>query len=274
MNSLLKIFTLTILITSTDLYAGNKIIKWVDKDGVTQYGDKLPMPNSAEKASILSNQGVTLQHINQKSSSSVRDEALATQTRQDNALLASYNSIEEIDVARKRNVKTDELALIALQQKLDSLRQQLPSNYKHISSPNTDKPIASTVIVTIDEQMEADLSKLQLQIKAKEKTIDEINQRYEKDKVRFAELENRKGKLHDIKYAKKNIADLEKWRADAQRKVQYFEEKNLQLKRSGNEIPSSIKTGLLNATQELERANAEIESNNIAIKESKEQLSR
>lgn len=192
MNSLLKLFILTMLIASTDLYAGNKIIKWVDKNGVTQYGDKLPMPNKAEKASVLSNQGITIQNIDQKSSNSEQDQALAAQTRHDNALLASYNSVEEIDIARKRNTKTDEHALAILQQRLDSLRQQLPINNKPISNRAKTNQKASTENVKAAEKTLADINKIERQIKAKEETINGINQRYEKDKARFAELESKK----------------------------------------------------------------------------------
>lgn len=186
------------LIASTDLYAGNKIIKWVDKNGVTQYGDKLPMPNKAEKASVLSNQGITLQNIEQKMTSSEQSEATSAQTRHDNVLLASYSSIDEIDIARKRNTKTDEHALVILQQKLDNLRQQLPNN-KSNSNHVKAKQKASTEDVKAVEQTLAEITKVERQIKAREEVINGINQRYEKDKARFAELESRKGKPHDIK---------------------------------------------------------------------------
>lgn len=204
MNSLVKLFTLTILIASTNVYAGNKIIKWVDKNGVTQYGDKLPMPNKAEKASVLSNQGITVQHIEQKSSDGEQDQALAAQKRHDNALLASYNSVEEIDIARKRNIKTDELALATLQQKRDNLRQQLSISDKPISDKpkpqhTKAKQKASTEDLKVADQTLADIAKVENQIKAKEESIDVINQRYEKDKARFAELESRKTKPRDIK---------------------------------------------------------------------------
>lgn len=199
MNSLLKLFTLIILIASTNVYAGNKIIKWVDKNGVTQYGDKLPMPNKAEKASVLSNQGITVQHIEQKSSDGEQDQALAAQKRHDNALLASYNSVEEIDIARKRNIKTDELALATLQQKRDNLRQQLSISDKPKSQLTKAKQKASTEDLKVADQTLADIAKVENQIKAKEESIDVINQRYEKDKARFAELESRKTKPRDIK---------------------------------------------------------------------------
>jgi hypothetical protein len=274
MNSLFKLCIFTLLIASTNLYAGGKIIKWVDKNGVIQYGDKLPMPNKAEKASVLSNQGITVQNIEQKSSNNEQDQALAVQTRHDHALLASYSSIEEIEIACKRNTRTDELALATLRQKLDSLRQQLPVSNKPLTSSVQVNQEPSKENVKVVEQVVADIANVELQIKAKEETINGINQRYEKDKVRFAELESRKGKLHDIKYAKKNIAELEKWRADAQKRVEFYESKNIEFKRAGNESPLSIRISLLNATQELERANAEKQSNNLAIKKSKEQLSR
>ncbi len=192
MNSLFKLCIFTLLITSTNLYAGGKIIKWVDKNGVTQYGDKLPMPNKAEKASVLSNQGITVQNIEQKASNNEQDQALAEQTRHDNALLASYSSIEEIDIACKRNTKTDELAIVTLRQKLERLQQQLAANNKPVATHAKTHQAAKSENAQGDEKTLADIAKVERQIKAKEDAINEINQRYEKDKIRFVELESKK----------------------------------------------------------------------------------
>ena len=274
MKPIFTLFTILIALGCTNLYAGSKIIKWVDKNGVTQYGDRLPLPSNANKASVLSNQGITVEKIEQKGSSTEQDQALANQTRHDRALLASYNSIEEIEIARKRNTKTDELALSTLQQKLDNLNAELTKNNKTLLAYAKENKVAPVANVGAVESNIADIAKVERQIKEKQITINEINQRYEKDKVRYAELETRKGKLHDIKYAKKNLIELEKWRDDAQRRIEYYEAKNLEYKRSGYESPPYIKTGLLNATKELERANAEIETNKLSVKESNAQLSR
>jgi hypothetical protein len=192
MNSLFKLCIFTLLIASTNLYAGGKIIKWVDKNGVTQYGDKLPMPNKAEKASVLSNQGITVQNIEQKSSNNEQEQALAVQTRHDHALLASYSSIEEIEIACKRNTRTDELALVTLRQKLGSLQQQLAANNKPLATNAKTNQATQTENTKAHEKTLADIQKVERQIKAKEDTIHEINQRYEKDKTRFLELESKK----------------------------------------------------------------------------------
>ena len=67
MKQLLSFMMLMLSLTSIHAYsAGQKIIKWVDKNGVTQYGDRPPMSNNIKKSSVLNKQGITVQKIEQK----------------------------------------------------------------------------------------------------------------------------------------------------------------------------------------------------------------
>lgn len=260
---------------SSNVYAeGKKIIKWVDKNGVTQYGDRLPMPDKASKASVLSKQGVTVDKIEQTTSKNTQDEALATQTRRDNALLGSYNSVEEIDIARKRNTKIDEMALATLLQKHQLLNEQLAQNNNTLLEFAKKKKVAPAENVAMVEKNLEDIAKVEQDIATKKQVIAEINQRYAADKARYNELDARKGKLQDIKYANKDIAELEKWRDDAQSKVDSYEAQIVTFKRSGSETPTHIKTGLLNATKELDRANADLAASRAELKENKAELSK
>lgn len=147
-----------------------KIIKWVDANGVTHYGDQPPMPDgNARQSSVLNKQGVTID----KTSNKVEKETVVTeeaaissdQKRYDHALLSSYASVDEIELARQRNVRIDELTLEELKQRRRNMQA---------------KPAA--------EFDKAALQKMEQQIRDQQKVISQINDRYENDKKRFIEL--------------------------------------------------------------------------------------
>jgi hypothetical protein len=208
MKLLFKLIILTVAVITTNAYAGDKIIKWVDKNGVTQYGDRLPMPSSAEKATVLSKQGITVQKIEQKSANNEQNQELEIQKKYDNALLASYYSVEEIEIARIRNTRTDELALTVLHQKLDTLNLQLAQNNKTILDFTKKKKTVDVDTAATFESNKADIANIERQIKAKKETITKINLRYQKDKERFAELDAKNNISNDMKDEKKNISKL------------------------------------------------------------------
>ena len=147
-----------------------KIIKWVDANGVTHYGDSPPMPdNNARQSSVLNKQGITIDKTNNK----VNKETVATeesaisadQKRYDRALLSSYASIEEIELARLRNVRIDELTLEELKQRRRNMQAKPTAEFDKLA-----------------------LQKMEEQIRDQQKLISTINERYKNDKKRFTEL--------------------------------------------------------------------------------------
>ena len=177
-HSLSKLLLIAVLFASQNLYAGKKIIKWVDSNGVTHYGDKPPMPAKARQSTEINKYGVALEETStgtEKSSSGVdKEQSSEAQQRYDRALLASFASTNEIEIARKRNVKIDELALESLMQKQTTLKTRAAEN----------KQSNSTEL--------SNLQSIELQIEAKKAKIAEVNQRYENDKLRYIELTTNK----------------------------------------------------------------------------------
>jgi len=263
-----SVMIVLLTITCLHAYAGKKIIKWVDENGVTQYGDRPPMPNKSKRYSVIK-RGVTVEKVAPSSEVSGDDKALTAQSRYDNALLASYNSIEEIEIARKRNVKIDELTLTNLEAKHEKKTLALQGDNKSLLDYAKKNKSAPAKLVESIENNETVIAKLEQQISTKKQEIDKINARYEKDKKRYAELESRKGKLGDIKYGNKNIAELKTWRAEVQRRINSYNSQSLQYKRRGQPVPRHIRNELISATKELKRANQQISAAEIAIKRSK-----
>ena len=266
---------LVIALASINSHAeGKKIIKWVDKNGVTQYGDRPPMPNKASKASVLNKHGITVEKIENKNIAVKEDKALANQTRYDNALLASYNSTEEIDLARKRNIKIDELALASLEKKHKNLNLQLQKNNKTLLGfAKKNQPAPADTVKSIEKNIVA-IDKVEKQIAGKKQVIKKINMRYDSDKIRYTELASRRSKLHDIRYSNKTIAELRIWRADAQKRLRFYETQNLKHRRAGTKVPKHISDGLVSTTREVESATKEIAANKLAIKKKKAQISQ
>jgi hypothetical protein len=170
---------IAMIIIGGNVYAGNKIIKWVDPNGVTHYGDKPPAPGTARKSSELNKYGVTIEETasgseKKLSESIVEEQSTEEQQRYDHSLLSTFSSVEEIEIARKRNIKIDELALAALQQKQSTLKARVGENKQSNSGE-----------LSV-------LQNLELQIQLKKESVAKTNQRYEKDKLRYLELTSKK----------------------------------------------------------------------------------
>ena len=170
---LLNCLLLMTLLCSANLHAGKKVIKWIDSNGATHYGDKPPMPGNARQSTELNQYGIPLQ----KSSASVaragetdKGEASKAQQRYDHSLLSTFSSVNEIEIARQRNIKIDELTLESLKQKRSAIKARAAKNMQSNSA------------------VLSELQNIELKIEVKEATIADINERYEEDKLRYLEL--------------------------------------------------------------------------------------
>lgn len=251
---------------------GNRIVKWVDKDGVTHYGDKPPMPADTSKSSVLNKDGVVVRKVEQHASNPEADKVAQEQSRKDAALFASYNSIKEIDIARDRNVKMDEFSLESLyQQRTYLLNHQNKNNLLIANLTKQKRPIPAQLVEEkqrfIDEIAETDA-----QIVSKKSDIEKTRARFEQDKIRYAELKPKVSALKDIKSKKRSILELEQWRTEAAHRVDYYKREVVLYKRSGGTIPPHITDGLLASTNEVARADMEIAETKTKIKQNEQKL--
>lgn len=176
------------LFISTTTYAGGgKIHKWVDEKGVTHYGDKVPAKDILRDNDVLNQQGVVIRR-NQHQHQRTQDSAQAKQTRRDRALLASYTSAEEIDLARDRYLQIDEAAILSLQQRRESVEKRLANNKKSAESQNSQqKPIPGDLAEEI-KNAEAELERINQQIVARQRNMEMTRLRFDEDKRRFMEI--------------------------------------------------------------------------------------
>lgn len=185
---------LSLLVATFSCHADTKkIIKWVDKDGVTHYDDKPPMPDSATKASVLNKDGIVVKKIEQTQINQEAEQAAAKLTRHDSALLASYNSAEEIDIAKERNTRIDFIALDNLQRQLTTQKQTFAEQKKKMVEHIKKKQPLPTKLMQEVKKTQADIRVTEKSIADKNIEISAVQKRYDDDKARYLELKHSSG---------------------------------------------------------------------------------
>ncbi len=176
--------------------------KWVDENGKIHYGDKLP-PEQVNKGSVqLDKNAIPIKRIEPaptpeqrraKAEEEARQKELARERdlleRRDRALLATYTTESEIDLARKRALATIDAQVqssAAYTASLDKRKSELDRQVKALGdkpiTPALERELAS---VNGELQKQADL------LAQKQKEIVVVNARYDADKARWADLRAR-----------------------------------------------------------------------------------
>ncbi len=199
-------FTLLILLAvgfaSGALAQEAKVYKWVDKDGVTHYGDSIPAEYAELPKEVINQHGVTVDNLAGKKTAEEieaerleqeRQAAVELQRRADRALLATYLSVDEIVLHRDRRVelfqaqaRVTELYLRNLERRLRELQAEA-ANFQ----PYSDNPEAPM----IDESLAEDLRKTKAIIARHENNLEkfrtdeqQIIARFDGDISRFKAL--------------------------------------------------------------------------------------
>lgn len=179
-----------------------KVYKWVDEHGVTHYGDSIPAKYAELPKEVLNEHGITVDNLEgKKSAEQIEAERVAEerrlaqilQQRADQALLATYSTIDEILMHRNRRVelfqaqsRVTELYLSNLERRLAKLHVEA-SNFQPYSddpnSPMIGDDLADDLRVTKDtiNRHEDNLKKFQ-------NDEQEIIERFDGDISRFKTL--------------------------------------------------------------------------------------
>ena len=179
--------------------------KWVDEKGVVHYTDKLP-PEEVNKANTeLNKQGVTVKKTEQaptpeqmraKALEDQRQKELVKQrddqARRDRALLSSYTSESEIDLARSRSLRTIESVVQSSKSYSEQLAKRKVAIETKKKTEFADKPMP----VTVERELETinlELARQEDLLALKQKEIASVNAKYDADKKRWRELVVAKG---------------------------------------------------------------------------------
>ena len=265
------LFILTIYTNQAHAEA-NKIVKWKDANGVTHYGDKMPAQEAGRGNSVLSNQGTVIkknESFNPNVNTQETERVSAEQIRQDTALLASYSSVEEIDLAQARNLKSDQLAL-------ETLRQRLIDTQGKVKTTNAMYAGRKMPADVIDDQKtnQSQIVKMQSDIAAAEYSITQTMNRFGSYRARYLELRPRNQSLTYINANKKTLAELEAWKANANERLNSQLAQALGYKRAGASLPNYLLLGIQQSNEEIARADEEINDAKNNIKKTQQNFSK
>ena len=194
MNSRLLMVTM-VLSAAFSLNAEAKLYKWVDSNGTTHYGETVP-PEYANREAVKLEKGRIQQRVDTRSKpgqkQTARDPAAEKDRieaeRHDNALLNTYSSEKEIDLARERNLQQVEartnsfsVLLKSAQENLASLQQEAEKMTKQ----------GRKVFKSLEEDIveaNAHIAKLENDLNQSLKETEAVKARYAADKARYREL--------------------------------------------------------------------------------------
>jgi predicted glycoside hydrolase/deacetylase ChbG (UPF0249 family) len=179
--------------------SGRKMYKWIDEQGLTHYGDRIPPEYASQEQHIINAAGIEVQHIDaQKSAEQLAEEdqrrvEAAQRAVRDKNLLTTYGSVQEIERLRDQrlNLITDQIKvksqfLEALNGQLEKLRLSSmrfkPYSTDPHAPPMTDQLAEDLVRVTSDKRTQEE----NLREKRSEETA--MRKGFEDDIARFREL--------------------------------------------------------------------------------------
>jgi hypothetical protein len=176
-----KLFISSVLAILLPFAAGaqdTKVYRWVDADGIVHYGDSIPAMYAEFPKEVLNDHGVTVENLaGKKTAEQLEADRIANerrvaqelQQRADQALLATYLTVEEILMHRDRRVellqaqsKVTELYLSNISRRLETLRED-SAMFKPYSE-ESDAPM-------IPEDLAADLRRSKETIKRHQRNL-------------------------------------------------------------------------------------------------------
>lgn len=202
-----KLLALLMLGVTFSLPAAAKLYKWVDENGTTHYGETIP-PEYADKdyeelnkagrvvkkTDVLSPEEVSAGRDAKKleeEKKRAEEQAALERKRRDKALVETYSSSDEIDLARKRNLQQIELRINGINANIKRANDNLLGLQKEADAYTTaNKQIPPSLQEDLQEaQARLDSLKKDLEKPLAEKAAMEA--RYDADKARYRELTGR-----------------------------------------------------------------------------------
>ena len=172
----------------------------VGKDGKTYYAQSVPAACLGQPVEQLNAQGMVVKRFDAAASAAEREKKVAEEEerkkreavskeegRRNRALLATYTSEKDIDQARARALKENEVAvadiekrIAALEKRRDELKKELDFYQGKVKPPaKLEQDVKNN---------EFDIKTQQELMATKKKEVAQINSRYDDDKKRYGEL--------------------------------------------------------------------------------------
>ncbi len=144
-----------------------RTFRWVDENGIVHYGDSVPPEYADVEKQVLNNHGVTIAVVRgKKTAEEIAEENRIAelrrleklQRRQDEALLATYLSVDEIIMHRDRRIelfqaqsRVTELYLRNMMRRMATLRDEASNFRPYSENPEAqmiDPELAEDILVT------------------------------------------------------------------------------------------------------------------------------
>ncbi len=177
------------------LNAEAKLYKWVDDNGTTHYGETIP-PEFANKETMKLEKGRIEKHEDKRGKEGQKTElkdqaaekARIEAARHDSALVNTYSTEQEIDLARDRNLQQVDARTSSYTTLFNSAKDHmagLQQEFDKLTSQNRKIPKSLEEDI---EEAKIRIAKLQNDLDTNKKEIESVKARYAADKARYREL--------------------------------------------------------------------------------------
>ena len=186
MKKVIWVLLLSMLAAFGGASADTKILKWVDKQGVTHYGDHPPSFDESKSNVEMNKHG---QVVKKNDYVIKKDDTqglqIQQQDRKDKILLASYTNAGEIDLARDRSLEMNKAALTSLASQKENLAARIARNNTTAEGfKQRKKPLPANLDKEFKDAL-AQSGLLDKQMANRKLEMEQTHKNYTDDKARF-----------------------------------------------------------------------------------------
>lgn len=193
--------TATLALATSGASAAAKLYKWVDENGQVHYSQNMPPEHKDKSSTELDKSGRVLKkndaapppetaRLDEEGIARKRleEKRLYEQRRRDSALINTYTTEAEIDVARDRNLMLPTQAIKGIEPRLKVAWARLEALKKQTEPyEKAGKPVPDALKEDLAMQ-EKEVAQFEGELRAKQTEATHIREKYEADKMRFREL--------------------------------------------------------------------------------------
>lgn len=196
----LKLFAALVTGLTLSLPAMATLYKWVDNNGTTHYGETIPPEYADKDHEVLNKEGRVIRseevmtperrHARDLQDAKKREEAEAAleQQRHDKTLINIYNSADEIDLARIRNVQQIDARINAINFSIKAANDNLLSLQSEADNlAKANRKIPASLQQDLQDAKDR-LTKLQKDVAVPLAEKAALEARFAADKARYIEL--------------------------------------------------------------------------------------
>ncbi len=194
------LITAAALLIAAPLIAEAQSFRCVGKDGRKYYGSTVPQQCLGQPVEQLNNQGMVIKRIDPEGEEKVRlakeaeaakkreqDAAAKEAARRNRALLATYSSERDIEVARERAIADNTKAVQEVESRIAAIRKRQAGYDRELEFyKGKNKPPAKLAEDMKNAEME--LKAQEELLEAKKRDVEGINAKYDAEKKRYLEL--------------------------------------------------------------------------------------